>query len=63
MEEIFKILNLVLKFDVQNNPVDGTVRYMQPVKKRRNGGVPLTQKDRIAARLLSRAFPLIKFSI
>jgi hypothetical protein len=60
MEEIFKILNLVLKFDVQNNPVDGTVRYMQPVKKKAKRR---SSFDTEAARLLSRAFPLIKSSI
>jgi len=43
VEQFYKILNLVFKFDLQDNP----------------NGTPLTEGDHIAARRLSRAFPIM----
>ena len=60
MEEIFKILNLVLKFDLRDNN-GGTYSLIQDayLKQKRNDGIPFTQDDEIAARRLSMAFPIM----
>jgi hypothetical protein len=61
MGEIFKVLNLVLKFDLRNNINGGTYSLIQAtyLKLRQNDGVPLTQNDHIAARRLLRAFSIM----
>ena len=43
VEQFYKILNLVFKFDLQDNP----------------NGTPLTEGDHISARRLSRPFPTL----
>ena len=44
MQEIFKILNLVLKFDLRDNPNGDTYSliYAAYLKQRENDGIPLT---------------------
>tara|TARA_B110001452_G_scaffold263899_1_gene266045 strand:+ start:719 stop:988 length:270 start_codon:yes stop_codon:yes gene_type:complete len=61
MEKIFKIINPVLKFDLRDNLNGGTYSLVQAayLKQRQNDGISLTQDDEIAARRLSRAFPII----
>ena len=61
MEKIFKIINPVLKFDLRDNLNGGTYSLVQAayLKQGQNDGISLTQDDEIAARRLSRAFPII----
>ena len=61
MRQLYKILNLVLKFDLQDNPNDGTYSLLQAsyLKLRQNGGIPLTEGDPIAARRFSRLFSIM----
>ena len=61
MEEIFKIINLVLKFDLRDNPNGGTYSliYAAYLKQRKNKGIPLTQEEKISARRLSRVVPIM----
>ena len=62
MEEIFKILNLVLKFDLRDgDPSGGTYSLLEAsyLKLKQDDGIPLTEDDCIAARRLSRMFPIM----
>ena len=58
---MFKILNLVLRFDLRDNTNGGAYSLVQAVylKQRQNDGVSLTQDDEIGARRLSQAFPIM----
>ena len=60
-QEIFKILNLVLKFDLRDDPNGGTyiLIYASYLKQRENDGIPLTQEEQISARRFSRSFPIM----
>ena len=64
MDEIFKIINLALKFDSRDSPYDGTkysliqAGYLTQ-RKRENGSVPLTLEDQIMAKRLSRSFRIM----
>ena len=44
MEEIFKILNLVLKFDLRDDPSGGTYSWLETayLKLKQDDGIPLT---------------------
>ena len=48
MQEIFEILNLALKFDIRDNPNDGTYSlvYAAYLKQRENNGIPSTQGEK-----------------
>jgi hypothetical protein len=57
MEQIWKILDLTLKFDLRDNPNGGTYSliYAAYLKRIQDSGVPLTKDDHISARRLSRS--------
>ena len=61
MGQVYKILNLVLKFDLRDNPNGGTYSLLEVayLKLRQDDGIPLTDDDNIAARRLSRVFPIM----
>ena len=63
MEQFYKILNLVFKFDLRDNPNGGTYRllvvgYLKLIQEDRT---PLTEGGHIDARRLSRSFPINVF--
>jgi hypothetical protein len=61
MGQLYKILNLVLKFDLRDNPNGRTYSLLEVayLKLRQDDGIPLTEDDYIAARRLSRMFPIM----
>jgi|TARA_B110000483_G_scaffold154325_1_gene183376 hypothetical protein len=61
MEEVFKIVNLFLNFDLRDSPNGETYSLIQAayLKQIQNDGTLLTQDDEIAARRLSRAFLIV----
>ena len=61
MGQVYKILNLVLKFDFRDNPNGGTYSLLEVayLKLRQDDGISLTEGDHISARRLSRAFPIV----
>jgi hypothetical protein len=61
MEQFYKILNLVFKFDLRDNPNGGTYSLLEVayLKLIQDDGTPLTEGDHIAARRLSRSFFII----
>jgi len=61
MRQLYKILNLVLKFDLRDNPNGGTYSLLEAayLKLKQDEVITLTENDRIAARRLSRMFPIM----
>ena len=61
MEPFYKILNLVFKFDLRDNPNGGTYSLLAAsyLKLVQDNGTPLTEGDQVSARRLSRAFPIV----
>jgi len=61
MEQFYKILDLVFKFDLRDNPNGGTYSLLEAyyLKIIQDDGTPLTEGDHIYARRLSRAFPIV----
>ena len=61
MGQLYKMLDLVLKFDLRDNPNGGTYSLLEVayLKLRQEDGIPLTEGDHIAAKRLSRAFPIM----
>ena len=61
MEPFYKILDLVFKFDLQDNLNGGTYSLLEAayLKLVQDNGTPLTEGDYIYARRLSRAFPIV----
>ena len=61
VEQFYKILNLVFKFDLRDNPNGGTYSLLEAgyLKIIQDDGTPLTEGDHISARRLSRPFPTL----
>ena len=61
MGPFYKILNLVFKFDLRDNPNSGTYSLLEAayLKLIQDDGTPLTESDHISARRLSRSFPIV----
>tara|TARA_B100000795_G_scaffold207539_1_gene161022 strand:+ start:2617 stop:3183 length:567 start_codon:yes stop_codon:yes gene_type:complete len=61
IEPFYKILDLVFKFDLRDNPNGGTYSLLEAayLKLIQENGTPLTEGDHISARRLSRAFPIV----
>lgn len=61
MESFYKILDLVFKFDLWDNPSGGTYSLLEVayLKLIQDNGTPLTEGDHISARRFSRAFPIV----
>ena len=61
MGPFYKILNLVFKFDLRDNPNGGTYSLLEAayLKLIQDDGTPLTESDHISARRLSRSFPIV----
>ena len=60
MGNFYKILNLVFKFDLRDNPNGGTYSLLEAayLKLIQNKGIPLTEDNYISAIRLSRMFPI-----
>ena len=61
MEQLYKILNFVLKFDLRDDSSGGTYSLLEAayLKLKQDDEIPLTEDDCIAARRLSRMFPIM----
>lgn len=61
MRQLYKILNLVFKFDLRDNPNGGIYSLLEVayLKLIQDDGTPLTEGGHIAARRLSRSFPIM----
>ena len=61
MRQLYKILNLVLRFGLRDNPNGGTYSLLEAayLKLKQDEVITLTENDRIAARRLSRMFPIM----
>jgi len=61
MEPFYKVLDLVFKFDLRDNPNGGTYSLLEAayLKLKQENGTPLTEGDYISARRLSRVFPIV----
>jgi hypothetical protein len=60
MENFYKIINIVFKFDLRDNPNGGTYSLLEVayLKLIQDKGIPLTEDNNISARRLSRMFPI-----
>ena len=61
MDQLYKIINLVLKFDLRDDPSGGTYSLLRAayLKLKQDDGIPLTEDDHVAARRLSSIFPIM----
>ena len=61
IEQLYKIINLVLKFDLPDNPNGGTYSLLEAayLKLKQDNKITLTEYDHISARRLSRMFPIM----
>jgi len=61
IEQFYGILDLVLKFDLRDNPNGGTYSLLEAcyLKLIQDEGTPLAEGDHISARRFSRLFPIM----